>query len=41
MANNSKKINENLTKTDVSKEIKLYMDTNSFKSIAGCDWKAP
>jgi hypothetical protein len=32
MANNSKKINENLTKTDVSKEIKVYMDTNTFKN---------
>jgi hypothetical protein len=31
MARNSKKINENLTKTDVSKEIKLYMDTKTFK----------
>jgi hypothetical protein len=31
MDKNSKKINENLTKTDVSKEIKLYMDTNTFK----------
>jgi hypothetical protein len=31
MAKNSKKINENLTKTDVSKEIKLYLDTNTFK----------
>jgi hypothetical protein len=31
MAKNSKKINENLTKTDVSKEIKVYMDTNTFK----------
>ena len=27
-----KKINENLTKTDVSKEIKVYMDTNTFKN---------
>ena len=32
MTNNSKKINENLTKTDVSKEIKVYMDTNTFKN---------
>lgn len=31
MGKNSKKINENLTKTDVSKEIKVYMDTNTFK----------
>jgi hypothetical protein len=31
MAKNSIKINENLTKTDVSKEIKVYMDTNVFK----------
>jgi hypothetical protein len=31
MDKNSKKINENLTKTDVSKEIKVYMDTNTFK----------
>ena len=31
MAKNSKKINENLTKSDVSKEIKVYMDTNTFK----------
>jgi hypothetical protein len=31
MARNSKQINENLTKTDVSKEIKLYMDTKTFK----------
>lgn len=32
MAKNSKKINENLTKSDVSKEIKVYMDTNTFKN---------
>jgi hypothetical protein len=32
MTNNSRKINENLTKTDVSKEIKVYMDTNTFKN---------
>jgi hypothetical protein len=32
MAKNNKKINENLTKTDVSKEIKVYMDTNTFKN---------
>jgi hypothetical protein len=31
MAKNSKKINENLTKTDVSKEIKVYVDSNAFK----------
>jgi hypothetical protein len=31
MGRNSKQINENLTKTDVSKEIKLYMDTKTFK----------
>lgn len=31
MAKNSKKINENITKSDVSKEIKVYMDTNTFK----------
>ena len=31
MARNSKQINENLTKTDVSKEIKVYMDTKTFK----------
>ncbi len=31
MNKNSKKINENLTKSDVSKEIKVYMDTNTFK----------
>jgi hypothetical protein len=30
MARNSKKINENLTKSDVSKEIKDYMDTKTF-----------
>jgi hypothetical protein len=35
MAKNSKKINENLTKTDVSKEIKLYLDTNTFKEKVG------
>jgi hypothetical protein len=28
---NKKKINENLTKTDVSKEIKVYMDSKEFK----------
>ena len=32
MAKNSKKINENLTKTDVSKEIKVYMDSSTFKN---------
>ena len=31
MGRNSKQISENLTKTDVSKEIKLYMDTKTFK----------
>lgn len=31
MGKNSKKINENLNKSDVSKEIKVYMDTNTFK----------
>jgi hypothetical protein len=31
MDKNSKKITENLTKTDISKEIKVYMDTNTFK----------
>jgi hypothetical protein len=31
MDKNSKKLNENLTKTDISKEIKVYMDTNTFK----------
>jgi hypothetical protein len=30
MARNSRKINENLTKSDVSKEIKVYMDTKTF-----------
>jgi hypothetical protein len=30
MARNSKKIEENLTKSDVSKEIKVYMDTKTF-----------
>ena len=30
MARNSKKIDENLTKSDVSKEIKVYMDTKTF-----------
>jgi hypothetical protein len=28
---NKNKINENLTKTDVSKEIKVYMDSKEFK----------
>jgi hypothetical protein len=32
MAKNTKKINENITKSDVSKEIKVYMDTNTFKN---------
>jgi hypothetical protein len=31
MAKNSKKINETLSKSDVSKEIKVYMDSNEFK----------
>jgi len=31
MAKKTNKINENLTKNDVSKEIKVYMDTNTFK----------
>jgi hypothetical protein len=31
MSKNNKKINENLTKADISKEIKVYMDTNAFK----------
>lgn len=31
MAKNTKKINENLNKSDVSKEIKVYMDSNTFK----------
>ena len=31
MAKNSKKINETLSKSDVSKEIKVYMDSNDFK----------
>lgn len=30
--NNTKKINEDLTKSDVSKEIKGYIDTKEFKS---------
>ena len=29
---NKKKINENLTKTDISKEIKVYMDSKEFKN---------
>lgn len=32
MAENSKKILENLTKSDVSKEIKVYLDSNEFKT---------
>ncbi len=32
MAKNSKKINENVTKSDISKEIKVYMDSNEFKT---------
>jgi hypothetical protein len=31
MTKNSKKINETLSKSDVSKEIKVYMDSNEFK----------
>ena len=31
MAKNTKKINETLNKSDVSKEIKVYMDSNTFK----------
>jgi len=31
MAKNTKKINENLNKSDVSKEIKVYMDSNTLK----------
>jgi len=31
MAENNKKINENLSKADVSKEIKVYMDSQAFK----------
>jgi hypothetical protein len=32
MVNNNKIISENLTKTDISKEIKVYMDSQDFKS---------
>lgn len=32
MANNNKNINENLTNSDVSKNIKVYMDTQDFKN---------
>lgn len=32
MAKNNKKINENLSKAEVSKEIKVYMDSDAFKS---------
>ncbi len=32
MAENNKKINENLTKADVSKELKVYMGSNEFKA---------
>jgi hypothetical protein len=32
MANNNKIISENLTKTDISKEIKVYMGSQDFKS---------
>lgn len=31
MAENNKKINENLNKAEVSKEIKVYMDSDAFK----------
>ncbi len=32
MANNNKNINENLTKSDISKEVKVYMDSQDFKN---------
>jgi hypothetical protein len=32
MAENNKKINENLNKAEVSKEIKVYMDSDAFKA---------
>jgi hypothetical protein len=32
MDENSKKINENVTKSDISKEIKVYMNSNEFKN---------
>jgi hypothetical protein len=32
MAENNKKINENLNKAEVSKEIKVYMDSDAFKT---------
>lgn len=32
MDNNPKKINEELTKADISKELKVYMDSEVFKS---------
>lgn len=32
MAKNSKKITENVTKSDISKEIKVYIDSNEFKN---------
>ena len=32
MAKNSKKITENVTKSDISKEIKDYMNSNEFKT---------
>ena len=32
MAENNKKINENLTKADVSKELKVYMGSIEFKA---------
>jgi hypothetical protein len=32
MDKNSKKITENVTKSDISKEIKVYMNSNEFKT---------
>lgn len=32
MNKNSKKINEDITKSDISKEIKIYMDSTTFKN---------
>lgn len=32
MVNNNKFINENMSKSDISKEIKVYMDSQAFKS---------
>ncbi len=32
MSKNNNKINENLTKADVSKELKVYMGTDDFKA---------